>query len=82
MTSDRPEEVQRLHKDLEFVTAQLRHAYHNLIGFEAAWDREQRLRFADGLIAPQIVKLEAVLVYMRRLDRQRKLQGAEPAEEE
>jgi hypothetical protein len=42
------------------VVAQLRHAYYNLIGPEAAWDRDQRMRFANKLIAP-LVKLEAAL---------------------
>jgi hypothetical protein len=48
-------------QQLERVAAQLRHAYHQLIGPDASWDREQRMRFADGLIAPQIVVIEALL---------------------
>jgi hypothetical protein len=51
------EHVRRLHG----VLAQLRHAYHNLIGPDAAWNREQRMRFADGLIAPQIEALEGLI---------------------
>jgi hypothetical protein len=46
---------------LEYAVAQLRHAYHNLIGPDRLWDREQRMRFADGLIGPQIVRIEKAL---------------------
>lgn len=51
----------RLRTALEGALPQLRHAYHNLIGPDEAWGRGQRCRFADGLIGPQIVKLEQAL---------------------
>lgn len=57
-------------RTLERVLAQLRHAYHNLIGPDEAWDREQRMRFADGLIAPQIEKLEQFEAESTRIRRQ------------
>lgn len=52
------------HRDLlERAVADLRHAYLNLIRPEdsASWDITQRTRFAQGLLAPQIVRLEQVL---------------------
>jgi hypothetical protein len=47
-------------KDLQFAVAQLRHAYKQL-----AAEGGNRKRFADGLIAPQIRRIENVL---RKLD--------------
>jgi hypothetical protein len=48
-----------MNDELTTAVAQLRHAYHNLIAPDAAlWDSHDRRQFADGLIAPQIVRLE------------------------
>lgn len=43
---------------LEFVIAQLRHAYQQLVAHDNRWSRRGMREFADGLIAPQIRALE------------------------
>ena len=49
-------------KELTCAVAQLRHAYSQLIDYKVTpWDNAQRGGFADGLIAPQIRRLEHVL---------------------
>lgn len=48
-------------KALEFVVAQLRHAYQQLTAHEERWSRRGMQQFADGLIAPQIRRLERLL---------------------
>jgi hypothetical protein len=56
-----------LRAQIEPVLAQLRHAYRNLVtpehenGTSRLWFMKERQSFADGLIAPQIRKLEALL---------------------
>lgn len=47
-------------KLLQGATAQLRHAYQQLVGHEGRWSRRGMHEFADGLIAPQIRKLESL----------------------
>lgn len=47
--------------ELAGVTAQLRHAYQNLVAHENRWSRRGMQEFADGLIAPQIRKLERIM---------------------
>jgi hypothetical protein len=46
---------------IEQVLAQLRHAYQQLVRHDERWSRRGMQDFADGLIAPQIRKLEALL---------------------
>lgn len=46
---------------LEQVVAQLRHAYAQLFGHDNRWSRRGMQSFADGLIAPQIRKLESMI---------------------
>lgn len=46
---------------LEFVVAQLRHAYQQLLRHDERWSRRGMREFADGLLAPQIRKLEQIL---------------------
>jgi hypothetical protein len=45
---------------IQAVLAQLRHAYAQLTAHEGRWSRRGMQQFADGLIAPQIRKLEAL----------------------
>lgn len=49
----------KLREALTKTTANLRHAYANL--FSAAMSADDTRRFADGLIAPEIRRLEAAL---------------------
>lgn len=53
--TDRSPEARRT---LEFVVAQLRHAYSQLVNPEVECDR---VSFAEGLIGPQILRLEKLL---------------------
>lgn len=47
---------------LEAVVAQLRHAYAQLKDGRAEnWTQRRRMMFADGLIAPQIKRLEELM---------------------
>ena len=45
---------------------QLRHAYRNLLHDRGDWDLKQRTEFADGLISPQIRRLEKIVASMDR----------------
>jgi hypothetical protein len=52
----------------ESALGQLRHAYQHLVSPEpATWTVEQRKRFADGLIAPQIAVLELLYIDFERM---------------
>jgi hypothetical protein len=42
------------------ILAQLRHAYQQLVAHNNRWSRRGMQQFADGLIAPQIRRLEAL----------------------
>jgi hypothetical protein len=52
----------------ESVLAQLRHAYALAVHNEAVWTPAQRKRFAEGLLGPQIEKLEEIVLdYERKI---------------
>jgi hypothetical protein len=44
--------------ELDGVLAQLRHAYQQLVAHDGRWSRRGMKDFANGLLAPQIRKLE------------------------
>ena len=59
---------------LQGALAQLRHAYQQLTHHDERWSRRGMKGFADGLLAPQIRKLE-------QLEKALTLHGASPTQE-
>lgn len=52
--------IRDVRDQLQYAIAQLRHAYQQLFSHDERWSRRGMQQFADGLIAPQIRKLEQV----------------------
>lgn len=60
LSADAEEAARAPREPLEPILARLRHAYQQLVAHDNRWSRRGMREFADGLIAPQIRKLEAL----------------------